>query len=351
MNSTDLPPLPSIEAKGPEVCAVMRIYLGVWDDLSPLQARRVSAHLMTCADCSREQRAIKLTTQMVGSLEPSEPSARVDQAVMAAIAARTRGGNSKAAQPLRLSMQPQRRKRKPLARVATLVAAAAVIVLVVLASFSASRLFGGGGLPGGHGPSGPGITGGQQASGTAFSIPANVSWDNYVLYQTQSMADPKGGQYIVTSNYNMADGSMNVKTVSTSGKLVVDMISDGHKALGLDWVHHVAQWGADSWGVDESMFNLKTLRSYLQSGKATYLGKKSVNGQQVHEILYPDKSVLLLDMNYMPVNAFENVSSTSKPMYDTLRFLLPAQVPDSTWNMTLPPGFKWGTLPTKPQMQ
>ena len=54
---------------------------------------RVSAHLKVCPQCVREYRLVKRSAQLISSLEASEPSARVDAAVMAAIAARA-GTNS-----------------------------------------------------------------------------------------------------------------------------------------------------------------------------------------------------------------------------------------------------------------
>jgi hypothetical protein len=58
----------------------------------------------------------------------------------------------------------------------------------------------------------------------------------------------------------------------------------------------------------------------------------------------------LLDMHYMPVNVLRGAvgPGTGRPMYETLQLLSHSQVSDSMWNMSVPPGFQMGTLPTKP---
>lgn len=348
MNNTDLPPLPALDEAGPEVCATIRLYLAVWDDLSPVQVRQVSSHVLACADCAREQRLMRHATQLVGYLEPSEPSARVDQAVMAAIAARSQKGNVKLARALGSPTPIGSRRRKSIARVAAFVAIAAAIVLVVLAALSARNFLGGGGGIAGSQP--PPTGGNTTTKPVAFSIPANVSWNNYTLYHIQTMSGTNGGKYTVTSYHNMADDSMHVETVR-QGRIEVVMISDGQKSLGLDMKNHVAQWGADAWGVDESMFDLTSLRNDLKSGKATFKDKSTFNGQDVYRIQMSNGDVLLLDMHYLPVNVMESGSnSTAKPMYDTLEFMPTSKVPDSIWDMSVPKGFKMGALPAKPQM-
>ncbi len=93
MNNTDLPPLPSTGVISPEVCDAVSLYLAVSHDLTEEQKQRVSAHLKVCPQCVHEYRLVKRSAQLVSSLEGSEPSARVDVAVMAAIAARA-GTNS-----------------------------------------------------------------------------------------------------------------------------------------------------------------------------------------------------------------------------------------------------------------
>src|SRR5947207_11505833 len=100
----DLPPLPSRDDFGPEACAVISLYLAVWDDLSFAQQRQVGAHTARCKDCAREQQQLQRATSLVAMLATSSPSARVDEAVMAAIAARN-GHNRQPAEPLRSMLQ------------------------------------------------------------------------------------------------------------------------------------------------------------------------------------------------------------------------------------------------------
>ena len=120
--------------------------------------------------------------------------------------------------------------------------------------------------------------------------------------------------------------------------------------LGMDMMHHVAQWNADAWAVDDSVFDLAELRHELQTKSAVYLDKESFQGQEVYRIRCKDGLVMLLDMDYMPVNVLQGSSSSdmAKPMYDTLKLMPASQVHASMWNMSVPPGFHMGTLPSKP---
>src|SRR5450755_49147 len=327
MNSTELPPLPPPGSTGPEVCSVISLYLAVARDLTPYQARIVAGHLQICPECAREQRQMGRATNLIASLEGSEPSARVDQAVMAAIAARSRNQSLSTPQPFMRPATPYRNtpSRRPI-RVGGLVAAAAVLVVGL---FSVLHFV----LPG--------------PTQSAFAVPANVSWDNYVLHHTQTMTDSKGQSYHVESYHDMATDHMNVET-TMDGKLDVMVVSDGHQTLGIDMMKHVAQWNADAWSSDDSIFDLTQLRKDLQSGKATYLGKGQFQGKEVYRIRDDTSDVLLLDMQYRPVNVLESASDAGKPMYEKLELLKPTQVPDSMWTMTVPAYDKMGTLPPKP---
>jgi len=327
MNSTELPPLPPPGSTGPEVCSVISLYLAVARDLTPYQARIVAGHLQICPECAREQRQMGRATNLIASLEGSEPSARVDQAVMAAIAARSRNQSLSTPQPFMRPATPYRNtpSRRPI-RVGGLVAAAAVLVVGL---FSVLHFV----LPG--------------PTQSAFAVPANVLWDNYVLHHTQTMTDSKGQSYHVESYHDMATDHMNVET-TMDGKLDVMVVSDGHQTLGIDMMKHVAQWNADAWSSDDSIFDLIQLRKDLQSGKATYLGKGQFQGKEVYRIRDDTGDVLLLDMQYRPVNVLESASDAGKPMYEKLELLKPTQVPDSMWTMTVPAHDKMGTLPPKP---
>ena len=161
------------------------------------------------------------------------------------------------------------------------------------------------------------------------------------------MTDSKGQSYHVESYHDMANDHMNVET-TMDGKLDVMVVSDGHQTLGIDMMKHVAQWNADAWSSDDSIFDLTQLRKDLQSGIATYLGKGQFQGKEVYRIRDDTGDVLLLDMQYRPVNVLESASDAGKPMYEKLELLKPTQVPDSMWTMTVPAHDKMGTLPPKP---
>jgi hypothetical protein len=284
---------------------------------------------------------------MVASLDTSTPSRRVDEAVMAAIAARS-GKNTQPIQTLRPVPFKPRARRAPL-RIATgLVAAAAVFVVAMMTTAHM--------LPGiamfGFPSATPTPTQQQQIQiprAAEFALPTNLSWNNYVLHHTQAMTNANGESYQITTYYNMADDVTNVETVM-NGKLDVVVVMDDHQALGLDMMHHVAQWKADNWGLDQSMFELAQLRSDIQAKRAVYMGKDTFKGQSVYCIRLQNGLVLLLNMHYQPVNVLRGVTSlgTGSPVYDTFQVLPSSQVPDSTWNMNVPKDFKMGKLPTKP---
>src|SRR5438045_1684039 len=84
-----MPPLPKAGESGPQVCAAVRLYLAIQDDLAPDQVQLLLEHVRTCPDCATEQRLMQQTTHIFATLPASEPSNRIDQAVMAAITARS----------------------------------------------------------------------------------------------------------------------------------------------------------------------------------------------------------------------------------------------------------------------
>jgi hypothetical protein len=338
MNVTNLPPLPPEGARGSDVCAIMRLYLAVWNDLSKEEMLQVSRHLETCASCAREHRILSRATHLIAGLDASSPSARVDQAVMAAIAARSSKGTSskqRAPEPLR---RPARRRRST--PFVGALAAAAVLAIALLASTHFVLPHGIHlALPGNGGA--PHVTTTQQS----FALPANLSWDSYVLYLHQTETTTDGEQYSVTTYHDMTSGMTNAETVM-GNKLDVDVVRDQHDALGMDMMHHVAQWGAQKWSVDVSIFDLDSLRSALKNKQAVYDGTGTFHGQKVYRIRFKNGLILLLDMHYMPVNVLQN--SSGQPMYDTVQWLPPSKVPDSMWDMNVPKGFKMGKLPAKP---
>jgi hypothetical protein len=326
MSSTDLPPLPFAPIVDPEVCDLVSLYLAVSHDLTDEQKRRVTAHLQICQKCVHEYHLVRQAARLVSSLEETEPSPRVDVAVMAAIAARTAttNGSPNALQPLRIAAYnknsgPRRRSRIP---IGGLVAAAAVLIVACVGLLHSTLI-----------PS-------------AFQVPASA-W-NGVLYHTQTVVDNDGAQYHVTTYHDMATDKMNVET-TINGKLDVMVVSDGQNTVvGMDMMHDVTQNNASAWLTDDSMFDVKRLNANLQAGLAKYLGKSQFDGQTVYEIRDDNGDIILLNMQYKPINVLQpiNGSSTGKPMYDKVQMLNSA--PAGTWDTTPPSNFKQGQLPTKP---
>lgn len=327
---SDLPPLPTPAASGSEVCAIIGLYLAVWDDLDTGQQQAVSRHVQICVHCTAEQQRLHTATRLVQHLSESSPSACVDQAVTAAIAARASGrGYAGKYPPLYLRVRSTSSIALPW-RVTILVATAMVVLFAVVTTVRFTKLSGG-------------------TSSQTFLLPATLTWAGFVLYHSETRMGKNGQRYAVIAYHNMRDGHINVETVQ-QGMLDVVAVSDEHETLGLDMMHHVAQWGADSWIVDESMFNLGTLQNELRNNQSAYLGTAQYNGISVYRIRCENGLVLLLDRHYMPVNVLRGAGGTSagEPVYDTLRLLPPSQVSATMWNMHVPAGFTMGTLPATP---
>ncbi len=338
-----LPPIPGAGEHGPQACATIRLYLAIQNDLTPEQLQAVSQHVQTCVDCAQEQHLLNRSTQLIADFArhtASEPSTRVDQAILAAIAAHTGTAtpNLVAAKesnhtpigssPKAPTKQRKPRQRRPIWLVGQLVAA----VLILLALISSVYIFG----VVSHGP-------------LAFQIPQNLSWNSYVLYHSQTQIGTNGVRYRIDTYDDLATGSMHVET-TMANQLDVVLVEDSHTMLGMDMLHHIAQYGASAWSVDDSMFNLAALRSDLQAKRAVFLDKDTFRNQEVYRIRWKDGLVLLLNMQYQPVNVLQGAlgPGTGGPMYDTLKLMPPSQVSPTMWDMTIPLGFHMGTLPPKP---
>lgn len=335
---SDLPDLPApsvLVVSGPEVCAIIAVYLAVWDDLTGEQQQKVLSHVQTCTNCTAEQQRLRVVTHLMQHLHESSPSARVDQAVAAAIATRSSKGAHTTGRGSVSSFSARTHAPINIAfswRVTILVAAAAVVLLTVVTTVRFTRNSVG-------------------TSSQVFLLPATLTWAGYVLYHSETRMGKNGQSYAVIAYHNMHDGHVHVETVQ-QGMLDVVAMSDEHETLGLDMMHHVAQWRADDWMVDESMFNLGTLQHELRVNHNAYLGTAQFNGVLVYRIHYDNGLVLLLDKQYRPVNVLRGVSSSGvgggEPLYDTLRLLKPAQVSSEMWDMRVPSGFTMGALPAKP---
>jgi hypothetical protein len=322
MNSTHLPPLPKEGESGPQVCKTVRLYLAILDDLTPEQVNLLFKHVKTCSTCSEEFQLMNGASRLVGGLEASSPSRRVDAAIMA------------------LQFDNDMRTRKLMKRtplsgrsfkiISQAVVAIAAILLFMFLTFTHFIAF-------------------APSRVSAFELPANLSWSNYVLYHSETITGANGMVYHIESYHDLGSNHMHVETMADS-KVDVVVVGDDHSMLGMDMMHHVAQWNADAWAVDDSVFDLAELRHELQTKSAVYLDKESFRGQEVYRIRCKDGLVMLLDMYYMPVNVLQGSSSSdmAKPMYDSLKLMAASEMPASMWDMSIPPGFHMGTLPTKP---
>ncbi|HXZ05890.1 MAG TPA: hypothetical protein VEH81_13730 [Ktedonobacteraceae bacterium] len=323
MNSTHLPPLPKEGEIGPRVCDAVRLYLAILDDLTLEQVDVLFKHVQICSACAEEFQLLNDTTRRVGSLEASAPSQSVDAAIMALRFSQNNKQNGKQVRRTPLSSRSIRVISQ------AVVAIAAILLFLFLTAthfiaFAPSKV-------------------------SAFELPASLSWSNYVLYHTETITGANGMVYHVESYHDLGSNHMHVETTA-NGQIDVVVVGDDQAMLGMDMMHHVAQWNADAWAVDDSVFDLAELRHELQTKSAVYLDKESFRGQEVYRIHCKDGLVMLLDMNYMPINVLQGSSSSdmARPMYDSLKLMPSSEVPSSMWDMSVPPGFHMGTLPSKP---
>ncbi len=368
----DMPPLPGVGEVGPAVCSTVQLYLGVIDDLADRQKELIGRHVRTCADCAAVQHMMQRTTNVIGSLPSSTPTSRVDEAVREAIAARgavrgyvgpTRGDyagapayvgredSRKSGEGDAAFIIPRGRRERPhptstpppplreIPRGRRLLglrwgaAASVVMAAIVLLSFLAMMHFV------------PGVGPGPQA----YTLPATLSWNGYVIYHSETRIDAHGERYRVNTYYDPGTGRFHVETVMP-GSMDVVAVGDGHSTLGMDMMHHVAQWEANGWSSDESMFDLPGIRSDMKMSRAAFIDKDMFRGQAVYRIRCSNGLVLLLNMQYQPVNVLRGAvgPGTGEPIYDSLVMMPSSHVPGDMWDMQIPSGFKMGELPDRP---
>ena len=344
-----MPAMPRMGESGPQVCAAVQLYLGVLNDLPAEQGEIIREHVRTCAGCTAVERLIQSTTDIIGGLPASMPSARVDEAVREAVAARgkgrgyvasLRGGDASVptvtratqASPPRIHTTPAPTGRRRVGLRWGAMAAAAMAAVVVL-SFLTMMHFSGV----------PGLT------PQVFTLPTTLSWNGYVIYHSETRIDAHGVPYRVDTYYDPGTDRVHVETMMP-GSMDVVVVGDGHSLLGMDMMHHVAQWGANEWSNDESMFNLAAIRSDMKASRATFLDKDMFRGQAVYRIRCSNGMVLLLNMQYEPVNVLRGAvgPGTGEPVYDSLDMMPSSHVAGEMWDMRVPAGFKMGALPGKP---
>jgi hypothetical protein len=321
MNSTDLPPIPRAGEYGHQVCKTVRLYLAILDDLSPEQVTLLFKHVSTCSSCAAEFRLINNATHLVAGLAATAPSPHVDAAIMAMQT--TQHGT-------RLRKPAQHKSLR--GHSAWLIGQIAVAAVLLFGFLTATHFIG-------HAPGGS----------TAFALPANLSWSSYVLYHSETKINTNGMHYLVVSYHDLGTNNMHIE-ITASKQLDIVVVGDDHAMLGKDILHHIAQWGADAWAVDDSVFDLTELRHELQTKSAVYLDKESFQGQEVYRIQCKNGLIMLLDMDYMPVNVLQGAdgSSSGQPMYNSLKLMPASEMPASMWDMSVPAGFQMGTLPPKP---
>jgi hypothetical protein len=323
MNSTDLPPIPKVGEYGSQVCNTVRLYLAVLDDLSPEQVNLLFKHVQTCSTCTSEFQLLNSATHLVEGLGATSPSRRVDAAIMAL-------QFNQSGMRTRRPMNPVPFRGRSVRIVSQAVVAIAAVLLFVFLTVTHFIAL--------------------APSGTkAFELPTNLSWSNYVLYHSENRIDANRMVYHVESYHDLGSNRMHIETTA-SGQLDIVVVGDDHSMLGMDMLHHVAQWDADAWAVDDSLFDLAELRHELQTKSAVYLDKINFKGQDVYRIRCKDGLVMLLDMDYMPVNVLQGSTSAdmAKPMFNSLKMLSVSEIPATMWNMSIPSGFHMGTLPAKP---
>ncbi len=325
--SVDFPPFPTMGARGPQVCVAVRFYLAIADDLPFEQTSILAEHLQECPDCAAEFRLLRNTTRLVAALPASAPSARVDEAIRATLTNRSsttqQFGSERRTDP-HISVFRQRR-RTTSRRGLGIVALAAVFVLLLLTGIFLHGLI----FP--------------TSNHMVFQLPSNLSWNGYVLHYTQTRLNTQKQSYQVEVYQDLGTDQMHIES-SMPGQFDVVVVTTPTMMLGKDMMNNVAQEGhaVAGWSVDGSLFVLTQLRQDLATRHATYLGRRTFQGQQVYQIRVSNGQVLLLNLHYLPVGALQ---STGALTYDTCILMPTTQVSDSMWDMSVPPNFRMGQLP------
>jgi hypothetical protein len=337
MNNLDLPPFPTPGARGAQVCEAIRFYLAIVDELPFEQVRILSEHVKGCEECAAEFHLLQQTTRMLATLPESIPSTRVDNAIQAFL---------RSQQPMtRVSVQshsekqaihqprpaPARKHASSSRRRVGMLALAAAILLVL----GLSGVF----LRGVIWPA---------SSTSAFLLPSNLSWNGYVLHYMQTKHDAQGKPYQIEVYQDLGTNQMHIES-QMKGTFDVVVVTDQQNMLGKDMMHHVAQEGHEvaNWAIDGSVFDLQQIRQDLADQRASYLGKSTFAQQDVYQIRASSGQILLLNMQYLPVNVLNTSASSSAPLYVTCELMHTAQVSDSMWDMQVPSNFRMGTLPAK----
>jgi len=265
-----------------------------------------------------------LATYLAGPAEMTPPP-QVDQAVRAAIAARS----SRHFPEYMHAIRSHHRLHSQ--RFLWLIGQIAAVVVLLTA------------LAIGH------FLNGSVATPRAFALPASLSWSGYVLFYHETKMSTNGMQYKINCYHDLSTGRMHVETLAGSGLDIV-VVGDEQTLLGEDLIHHIAQWGANAWSVDDSMFNLAQLRSDLQAHRAVYEGRDFFQGQEVYRIRWRNGLVLVLDKHYWPVNVLRDAHGpgTGQPIYEMLTWLKVSQVPGTLWDISVPEGYRLGDLPAGP---
>src|SRR5712691_1440419 len=325
MNHADLPSLPESGAYGPQVCAVMRLYLAVLDDVPAEQVRLVFEHIHTCPACAAELHLFTRATQLVSGAANLEPPPRVDQAVLRAIAARSSTRPPEHLRPLR--SHHASREHHFLWLIGQ-VAAVGMLLIAIMAVY---------------------LLAGAVTAPRVFALPANLSWSGYVLFYRETKVGVNGTHYRVNCYHDLSTGRMHVETIAGSNLDIV-VVGNDQILLGKDLIHHVAEWDANAWSVDDSIFNLMQLRYDLQAHRAVYEGMDRFEGQEIYRIRWKNGLVLLLDTSYWPVNVLRDAHGPGsvQPIYETLTWLPVSQVPSTLWDTQVPAGFRPGRLPAGP---
>src|SRR5579872_5543303 len=194
-----LPPLPPRGASGTHACEVVQLYLSIIDDLPAEQVRILMAHIRDCSNCAAAQRSLQLVTDSVARLPETAPSARVDQAVLRAIAAHNAGQpivNKRAERASNRSYRPQPAQRGQIRRAWVGITFATAVIAALLLALAGTFYF----------------SGNTVISPSAFSLPANLTLNGYVLYHTETLLDSHGNRYEVVTYYNLETGETHTET-------------------------------------------------------------------------------------------------------------------------------------------
>src|SRR5262249_28996191 len=161
-------------------------------------------HVSSCSACTGEFQLVNNTTRLVAGLAATKPSPRVDTAIYQFCHPEQSEESPRLSFVTMQAPLGVKRLRKPARpafprrRIAWLFGQVAVAAVLLLALLTATHFIS-------VAPSGS----------TAFALPANLSWNNYVLYHSETKISANGMHYRIDSYHNLGSNNVHIEITAS----------------------------------------------------------------------------------------------------------------------------------------